>query len=169
MSQDSRSFVRWRWVATAVGAASLLFLASLPLRARESRRTEPEIDVRQILSERRLPACPDFANCVSSQADDPKRFVEPLTFEGDGEAALERLRTVLHQRQSSDLLRDHDGLIHVADRTPLLGFVDDVLFLLRPDARRIEVRSASRVGQGDLGTNRRRVEALREAFHAEAR
>ena len=46
--------------------------------------------------------------------------------------------------------------------TRLLRFVDDVYVLLTPegDSTRVEVRSASRVGQGDLGQNRRNIREL---------
>jgi len=45
-----------------------------------------------------------------------------------------------------------------------LGFVDDVEFRIDEAAGVIHVRSASRTGYWDLGVNRRRVEAIREAF-----
>ena len=43
-----------------------------------------------------------------------------------------------------------------------MGFVDDVEFYC--DGTAIQVRSASRLGYSDLGVNRKRVEAIREAF-----
>jgi len=45
-----------------------------------------------------------------------------------------------------------------------MGFVDDLELQLRPQDALIAVRSASRLGYGDLGANRRRVEALRAAL-----
>jgi len=42
--------------------------------------------------------------------------------------------------------------------------VDDVEFRIDEAAGVIHVRSASRKGYWDLGVNRRRVEAIREAF-----
>ena len=42
-----------------------------------------------------------------------------------------------------------------------MGFVDDVEFFLDENANVIHVRSASRLGNSDLGTNRKRVEAIR--------
>jgi uncharacterized protein (DUF1499 family) len=47
-----------------------------------------------------------------------------------------------------------------------MKFVDDVEFWYDPAARVIQVRSASRVGEGDLGVNRKRIEALRAALAA---
>ena len=50
--------------------------------------------------------------------------------------------------------------------TPLMRFVDDVEFWLDPTAPVIHVRSASRIGHGDRGLNRARIEALRARFAA---
>ena len=49
-------------------------------------------------------------------------------------------------------------------RSRLFRFVDDVELLVDPEAARIEIRSASRVGHSDLGVNRKRVEVIRAAF-----
>jgi uncharacterized protein (DUF1499 family) len=42
-----------------------------------------------------------------------------------------------------------------------MGFVDDVEFWFDPAAGVVQLRSASRVGRGDLGVNRQRIEAIR--------
>ena len=46
--------------------------------------------------------------------------------------------------------------------TALFGFKDDVVVRVRPDGNssRIDVRSLSRVGGGDIGTNAKRVRAF---------
>ena len=52
-----------------------------------------------------------------------------------------------------------DGIIEAVARTPILGFRDDVVVRVRAttDGARIDVRSASRYGRHDLGTNAKRV------------
>jgi uncharacterized protein (DUF1499 family) len=45
-----------------------------------------------------------------------------------------------------------------------MGYVDDVEFYLDPIASVIHVRSASRLGESDLGVNRKRIEAVRSAL-----
>jgi hypothetical protein len=57
-----------------------------------------------------------------------------------------------------------DGLIEAIARTPILGFRDDVAVRVRPtqEGSRIDIRSASRYGRHDLGTNAQRVRALIE-------
>ncbi|HTT79495.1 MAG TPA: DUF1499 domain-containing protein [Stellaceae bacterium] len=55
-----------------------------------------------------------------------------------------------------------DGLIEAIARTPILGFRDDVVVRVRAttDGSRIDVRSASRYGRHDFGTNAARVRNL---------
>jgi hypothetical protein len=55
-----------------------------------------------------------------------------------------------------------DGYIEAIARTPILGFRDDVVVRIRPtgDGARIDVRSASRYGRHDFGTNANRVRNL---------
>jgi len=55
-----------------------------------------------------------------------------------------------------------DGIIEAVARTPILGFRDDVVVRVRAttDGARIDVRSASRYGRHDFGTNATRVRNL---------
>ena len=58
--------------------------------------------------------------------------------------------------------RGKPGYIEALDRTLILGFYDDVVIRIDGDTResRIDVRSASRYGQHDLGRNAARVRRL---------
>lgn len=53
------------------------------------------------------------------------------------------------------------GRIEATDTTALFGFKDDVVVRIRPagDGSRIDVRSLSRIGRGDLGANAKRIRA----------
>jgi hypothetical protein len=59
-------------------------------------------------------------------------------------------------------LPPRDGIIEAIARTPILGFRDDVVVRVRStsDGARIDVRSASRYGRHDFGTNATRVRDL---------
>ena len=54
------------------------------------------------------------------------------------------------------------GVIEAVARTTIMGFRDDVVVRVTPqrDSTRIDVRSASRYGLSDFGTNARRITAL---------
>jgi uncharacterized protein (DUF1499 family) len=96
-----------------------------------------------------LPPCPPTPNCVRSEPDtDADHAIEPLPLPpGLAPAdALERLAALLTEDPRTTLVARGDSWLHVATRTRWLGFVDDVVVLVRSDAGRIEVRSASRVG-----------------------
>jgi hypothetical protein len=55
-----------------------------------------------------------------------------------------------------------EGRIEAVARTPIMGFRDDIVIRVRPapDGARIDVRSASRYGRHDLGTNAARIKSL---------
>lgn len=61
------------------------------------------------------------------------------------------------------------GMLSVRCRSPVFRFVDDLTIWMRLDENgmtRVEARSASRVGRGDFGVNRRRIERLLESLDA---
>jgi uncharacterized protein (DUF1499 family) len=55
-----------------------------------------------------------------------------------------------------------EGRIEATDTTRWFGFKDDVVVRVRPQGSgsRVDVRSVSRVGRGDVGTNARRIRAF---------
>jgi uncharacterized protein (DUF1499 family) len=116
--------------------------------------------------EGKLAPCPDSPNCVCSQAEDAAHRVEPLAFEGSPQEALARLKDVLASWPRTRIITATDTYLHAECRSLLFRFVDDVEFLLDGSKGVIQVRSASRAGRSDLGVNRRRVEAIRQAFAA---
>ena len=71
---------------------------------------------------------------------------------------------VINARAPQPAVPARDGIIEAVARTPILGFRDDVVVRVRTttDGARIDVRSASRYGRHDLGTNAKRVRALIE-------
>lgn len=111
-----------------------------------------------------LPPCPDSPNCVSSQATDPRHAIPPLAIEGDPEVAWEALIEDLEARPRVEIVEHGIDYLHAVFTTRLMRYRDDVELALRRDSGEIDVRSASRVGHGDMGANRDRVESLRAAL-----
>jgi uncharacterized protein (DUF1499 family) len=111
-----------------------------------------------------LAACPTSPNCVSSQVDDEKHRITPISFSGESETAFARLKLILKQRGDATIIDEKAGYLLVEFRTTL--FVDDGEFLLNPEQSTIHVRSASRRGYSDLGKNRSRMEEIRRKFVA---
>ena len=61
-------------------------------------------------------------------------------------------------------LARRDGVIEAVARTPIMGFRDDVVIRVTPlgQGTRIDMRSASRFGNHDLGTNASRIRSMLE-------
>ena len=112
----------------------------------------------------KLRSCPNTPNCVSSTDDRPPRFVEPLIFSGDPDAAMSRLKGVLANQTRTQIVKEEGDYLHAECRSLIFRFVDDLEFYLDRPGKKIHVRSASRTGAYDWGVNRRRVEAIRGAF-----
>ncbi|MGR9105388.1 MAG: DUF1499 domain-containing protein [Gammaproteobacteria bacterium] len=113
------------------------------------------------MNSRNLPPCPDSPNCVSSQALDDNHFVEPLHFTGSGRTALQILTETIRNLPDTRILESGETRLHAEFRTRWLKFTDDFEAILDEQHAVIHIRSASRVGYWDLGTNRRRIETIR--------
>jgi uncharacterized protein (DUF1499 family) len=79
---------------------------------------------------------------------------------------MSNFRVVVEAMDRVTMLTANDSYLHVEARSAVFRFVDDVEFHLRPEDGIIAVRSAARVGHGDMGVNRERIEAIREALRA---
>jgi len=64
----------------------------------------------------------------------------------------------------SPTLARRDGVIEAVARTPIMGFRDDVVIRVTPvgQGTRVDMRSASRFGNHDLGANASRIRSLLE-------
>jgi uncharacterized protein (DUF1499 family) len=111
-----------------------------------------------------LKSCPKSPNCVSSQASDPEHSVAPLAYFGNRADAYARLKKVLTEMKRTAIVAEREDYLHVEARSLIFRFVDDVEFYFPVDANIIHVRSASRVGNSDMGVNRKRVEEIRKRF-----
>jgi uncharacterized protein (DUF1499 family) len=112
-------------------------------------------------------------NSVSSQAslypDHPQlpyAKIEPFRYSGDGKAAMVKIAGIVRGMERTEIIKDGPGYLYAQCTTKLLHFTDDLEFYLDEPAGVIQVRSASRIGHGDRGVNRARVEAIRAKFNA---
>jgi uncharacterized protein (DUF1499 family) len=91
-----------------------------------------------------------------------------LGFEGEVEAVRAAILDVLTEAPRARIVEAEGDYIHAEFTTPVFRFVDDVEFSVDPDAKRVDFRSASRVGHSDLGTNRRRMKTLSRRLEVRA-
>jgi uncharacterized protein (DUF1499 family) len=90
-----------------------------------------------------LPECGIFSNCVNSELSAGGKTIAPL--EATEQQWIE-LKQWIASQEDWTITTDAGDFVQAVVKTPLM---------------RIHVRSSSRLGISDMGTNRRRVEMLR--------
>jgi len=112
----------------------------------------------------RLPECPDKPNCVSSMSSSQKHYIAPIPYSGSAANAWRVLINTLMSLPRYKLIRQSDSYLHYEVTSLVFRFTDDLELLLDTANNEIQIRSGSRVGYGDFGVNRRRVEMIRKHF-----
>lgn len=107
----------------------------------------------------RLAPCFGRANCVNTGDRYPDGTL-PFRLNTETPAVFARVTEVVRAMQRMRVVSATDSYLHAEARSRFLRFVDDLELLLAEDGELL-VRSASRLGESDLGVNRRRVERLR--------
>jgi uncharacterized protein (DUF1499 family) len=106
-----------------------------------------------------LPECGWLPNCINSQSGRGAQASEPIRASAE---QWQILRSWIARQEDWEVTLDEGNFIQAIVKTPLMKFRDDIQLLFLPDDRLIQVRSSSRLGLSDLGTNARRVETLRD-------
>jgi len=109
----------------------------------------------------KLAACPASPNCVTSGSADEQHSVEALRIDGDAQVAWASLVMLLKSTPDVRIVTNEPRYLHAEFTSHLMRYVDDVEFAMSPDRKEIAVRSASRLGYGDMGANRDRIEWIR--------
>ena len=106
---------------------------------------------------------------VAAQQKKAYPRVGPLLLAAPPKEAVERARAVAYDMGWTVIAADRDeGRIEATATTPFFGFTDDVVIRVAPapQGSRVDVRSVSRIGKSDLGTNARRIERFLERLGA---
>jgi len=155
-----------RW--TLYVAAGLLLLALLGLAAGRLGMLAGKAPADLGVREGRLKAPSTSPNSVSSQAalwpGHPQlayASIAPLAVAGAAAAAMAKVRSVVESTPGARVVQANGDYLRAEFTTPLMRYTDDVEFWFDSAAGVVQVRSASRLGEGDLGVNRARIEMLR--------
>jgi uncharacterized protein (DUF1499 family) len=152
MSQRSRT---WRRRSTfAVGALVVIALAGLLAVRLFAGSVDPPV-IGTVAGE--LSPCPDTDNCVSTTATEPRHAADPVPCPA---AEVTALVEVLERELPRTTVNAVVGTYaHLEVRSQVFGFVDDLELLVGDNE--VQLRSASRIGDDDLGVNRERIEQVR--------
>jgi uncharacterized protein (DUF1499 family) len=116
------------------------------------------------VKEGKLAPCPNSPNCVGSQIpdSDTEHKIAPIVYKSSPTEALSKLKSVITEMERTKLISETSDYLYAEFTSALMGYVDDVEFYFDPSQpNQIQVRSASRLGQSDLGVNRKRIEEIR--------
>lgn len=113
----------------------------------------------------KLSSCPSTPNCVVSQYNEENHYIKPISYQNDLKTAQETLLKVLSVVPQTTVTNQTDNYIHIESKSKLMGFIDDGEFYFPADEKVIHIRSAARLGESDLGVNRRRMEQIRLAMN----
>jgi uncharacterized protein (DUF1499 family) len=143
---------RWRSKALVLALLVALVAAAVPFELLRRARSVPPInDISTAL---------DTAPATAEQQRRAYPDIQPLMVEASPEAAFAKARAAA-QEMGWDIVSANPvtGHIQAVATTFWFGFKDDVAVRITPQggASRIDVRSKSRVGRGDAGTNARRT------------
>lgn len=107
-------------------------------------------------------ACPDTPNCVSSQAapSDKIHYIEPFEINVSPPIAWRALEETVAGYPGSEIVKAGGNYLYAEFTSKIMRYIDDVEFYL-DGSKTIHVRSASRLGYGDMGVNRDRIETIR--------
>jgi len=142
-------------VVVAVAAGQLGFLQGTPptdLGVRDGKLKPPSMTENSVTSQ------------ASLYPDHPQRKyaeIAPLPVKGEGPATIAQIKAIVEGMDGAKVVKSEPGYLYAQFTTRIMKYVDDVEFWFDPAANVIQVRSASRVGRGDLGVNRKRIEAVR--------
>jgi len=116
------------------------------------------------IKEGTLALCENKPNCVCSLDNRPNHMISPLDWTGSEALGIAKTEELVNSFPRTRVISKSGNYLHAEFATPLFGYVDDVEFLVDVKAKKIHLRSASRLGYSDLGANRSRVEKLKSLF-----
>lgn len=110
-----------------------------------------------------LPPCGPLPNCVNSEDEEGGKTIEPIPASAEQWLAL---KTWLAAQEDWEITHVEDNFVQAVAKTPVMRFRDDVQLRFDESGGVIQVRSSSRLGIGDMGANRARIEFLRRKVAA---
>ena len=117
----------------------------------------------------RLAQCPATPNCVCSEyKDDADHFIDPILLpQNIAFDPMSLLKNVVNN-MGGIIGAEGDHYFAATFSSAIFGFMDDLEVRIDPTKNVIHLRSASRVGYGDAGVNRKRTELLKNLYNQKA-
>ena len=115
------------------------------------------------LVEGSLTQCPNKPNCVcSEQKDASKHYINPMIIPQNIKFDILPILKNAIRDMGGSIQAESDNYIASIFSSAIFGFVDDLEIRIDTNKKVIHIRSASRVGYGDTGVNKKRAELLKK-------
>ena len=102
-----------------------------------------------IASHIELKPCIEVAHCVREELN-----VERI------DSPYEKVKSIVENIPRTKIIESDGDYLHAEVTSRIMKYVDDLEISLSPEKNNLIIRSESRVGDGDFGVNRKRVELL---------
>lgn len=113
----------------------------------------------------KLQACKETPNCICTEEFDNKS-AEPIDIKGVEVATAWKAFKSVVIATGGKIESDDGKYLWASYTTPIFRFVDDFEARLDEQQAVIHLRSASRVGHGDMGVNKQRIDKIIEKYQA---
>ena len=108
-----------------------------------------------------LAECPSEPNCISTQSPRVDHAIVPFTYSKPVDEARTALKEEMARVASAVLIKEDGPYLHFECRSKVMKLADDVEFIFNEETKTLQFRSASRFGYSDWGSNRKRMEDIR--------
>jgi uncharacterized protein (DUF1499 family) len=114
------------------------------------------------VKENKLTSCPKTPNCINSFSDpkDEVHYKAAIPFKKPIAEAKNILKQKIQDYPRTEIIKEESNYIYAEFTSLLMRYVDDVEFYFDEKSKTLHFRSASRLGSGDFGVNRKRIETL---------
>jgi len=115
-----------------------------------------------------LSRCSEKPNCVCSERPyDVGHYIEPVNnIQNIKMVNMAKVMSTI-KKMNGNLQSAKDNYIAATFTSSIFGFVDDLEIRIDPNQGIMHFRSASRVGYGDGGVNKKRVELFKKLYRKE--
>jgi len=97
-----------------------------------------------------LKPCIEISHCVREELD-IENIVEPF----------EKVKQIIENTPRTKIVENDGDYLHAEVTSRIMKYVDDLEVSYIPEYNKIAIRSESRVGEGDFGVNKKRVELIK--------
>ena len=97
-----------------------------------------------------LKPCIEVAHCVREEWE-VNNFEEPF----------EKIKSIIENTPRTEIVEINGDYLHAEATSKWMKYVDDLEVSFEPESNTLLIRSESRVGESDLGVNKKRVDLLK--------